>query len=64
MLPAEARRYKSRISAQFLPSNVFNNMARFVFRFVFSTTTYFQQLLRFVFRFVPVCFWCPILCYQ
>src|ERR1051326_5688380 len=27
-------------------------MARFVFRFVFSTDTCFQQLLRFVFRFV------------
>ena len=31
---------------------VFNNMARFVFRFVFSTGTCFQQHPSFVFRFV------------
>jgi hypothetical protein len=43
---------------------IFNDMARFVFRFVFSTGTCFQQLLRFVFRFVQLCFSGMIDCYQ
>ena len=45
----------------FLRLFIFNNMARFVFSFVFSTATCFQQLPRFVFRFVQVRF-CGQLC--
>ena len=47
----------------FLAIFIFNNMAGFVFGFVFSTATCFQQLLGFVFGFVWVRFlarWCII----
>ena len=46
------RKRPRRVQSIFSTSLFFNNMARFVLRFVFSTGTCFQQHPSFVFRFV------------